>query len=285
MSRGYIVIVQNNNQRDYLRLTYALALSMKATQRENAICVCVDEYTRKQIEPKHVSLFDHIVDIPWEDEAADVEWKINNKWKYIHMSPFDETIILDSDMLFTESVDHWWDHLTRKDVWLCSNVRTFKQELVTSDFYRKKFTTCKLPNVYSNFSYFNKSAVSFEYFKMVEKIMQNWESYYDAFLDGEGQNWISADVAYALAVKLLAAENVFMDTKMLEFPTFIHMKSGIQNISKIPYDDIWTDDISSELSDDLIMRIGNYTQTLPVHYVEKDWLTNNMIRKYESILL
>ena len=29
MSRGYIVIAQNNNEFDYLEMTYALALSLK----------------------------------------------------------------------------------------------------------------------------------------------------------------------------------------------------------------------------------------------------------------
>ena len=43
MSKGYIVIAQNNEEHDYLEMTYALALSLKATQKENAICVCLDE--------------------------------------------------------------------------------------------------------------------------------------------------------------------------------------------------------------------------------------------------
>ena len=44
MSRGYICIAQNSKY-DYLNQAYGLALSLKATQKENAICVCVDEYT------------------------------------------------------------------------------------------------------------------------------------------------------------------------------------------------------------------------------------------------
>ena len=286
MTRGYIVIVQNNKQNDYLRMTYALALSLKATQQENAICVCVDAYTRTLIEPKHVSLFDQIVDIPWEDESVDVEWKINNKWKYIHMSPFDETIILDSDMLFTESVDHWWEFLSRKDVWLCTNVKTYRQEIVTSDYYRKIFTSSTLPNVYSNFSYFNKSETAFKYFNFVENIMVNWDIYYNEFLDNSviGQDWISADVAYALALKLMSTEDTMTDDTLTEYPTFIHMKSFVQHI---PYDrisNIWSESIPSELNDDLTLRIGNYVQTLPVHYVEKNWLTDGMIVKYENAL-
>jgi len=138
MSKGYIVIAQNNEEHDYLEMTYALALSLKATQKENAICVCLDEYTKSLVQDKHRKVFDHIVDIPWNDDAGTDKWKIHNKWKYIHMSPFDESIILDSDMLFSKSVDHWWNYLQKRDVWCCTNVKTFRGEDITSDFYRKK---------------------------------------------------------------------------------------------------------------------------------------------------
>ena len=70
MSKGYIVIAQNNTEHDYLEMTYALALSLKATQQENAICVCVDEHTKSLITEKHEKVFDHIVDIPWSDIAG-----------------------------------------------------------------------------------------------------------------------------------------------------------------------------------------------------------------------
>ena len=69
MSRGYICIAQNSKY-DYLNQAYALALSLKATQQENAICVCVDASTKTQITGKHKEVFDHIVDIPWNDDAG-----------------------------------------------------------------------------------------------------------------------------------------------------------------------------------------------------------------------
>ena len=81
MSKGYIVIAQNNEEHDYLEMTYALALSLKATQKENAICVCLDEYTKSLVQDKHRKVFDHIVDIPWNDDAGTDKWKIHNKWK------------------------------------------------------------------------------------------------------------------------------------------------------------------------------------------------------------
>ena len=83
MSKGYIVIAQNNDTVDYLEQAYALALNLKLTQTTvNNLTVCVDSKTKKLIKAKHKKVFDSIVDIPWQDDAKDAEWKINNKWKY-----------------------------------------------------------------------------------------------------------------------------------------------------------------------------------------------------------
>ena len=108
MSRGYIVIAQNNSKVDYLSQAYALALNLKLTQSTvNNLTVCVDEKTKKLITKKHKAVFDHIVDIPWSDDAEKSKWKIENKWKYYYMSPYDETVILDTDMLFPTDVSYW----------------------------------------------------------------------------------------------------------------------------------------------------------------------------------
>ena len=53
MSRGYITIAQNSEDIDYLEMSYALALSLKATQENSNLCVCVDEGTKKLITNKH----------------------------------------------------------------------------------------------------------------------------------------------------------------------------------------------------------------------------------------
>ena len=100
MSRGYIVIAQNNDAVNYLEQAYALALNLKLTQTTvSNLTVCVDAITKKQVTAKHKKVFDKIVDIPWQDDAKDEQWKINNKWKYYYMTPYDETVILDTDMI------------------------------------------------------------------------------------------------------------------------------------------------------------------------------------------
>ena len=80
-----------------------------------------------------------------------------------------------------------------------------------------------LPNIYSNFTYFKKSEKTFEFFRMVELIMVHWNVYFDKFLNGVGQNWMSADVAYALAIQLLDIEEETCDYAIKDVPTFVHI--------------------------------------------------------------
>ena len=137
MDKGYIVIAQNNDTTDYLEQAYALALNLKLTQSTvSNLTVCVDDKTKKLIKQKHKDIFDHIVDIPWNDQAKDAEWKINNKWKYYYMTPYKETVILDTDMIFPNDVSHWWDMLSEKDIWACTNVKTYRGEPVEDYYYR-----------------------------------------------------------------------------------------------------------------------------------------------------
>ena len=81
-----------------------------------------------------------------------------------YICSFKESIILDTDMVFTHSVDHWWDYLSKKDLWVCTNVKTFRNENISDDYYRKKFTQLELPNAYSNFTYFKESSTAHEFF-------------------------------------------------------------------------------------------------------------------------
>ena len=284
MSKGYIAIAQNNEEHDYLKLAYAMALSIKATQKENKICICVDEQTKETMQDKYKEVFDYVVDIPWNDDAGQDKWKIHNKWKYAHMSPFKESIILDTDMVFTHSVDHWWDYLSKKDLWVCTNVKTFRNENVVDDYYRKKFTQLELPNAYSNFTYFKESSTTYEFFRMVEIIITHWNVYYDKFMKGTGQNWMSADLAYALAIKLLDLEDTVCDYNIKDVPTFVHMKSFVQNIPQHKISNDWTQSLTSQLSDDLKVRVANYEQSLPFHYVEKNLMTDEKIQQYERAL-
>ena len=283
MSRGYIVIAQNTKSVDYLQQAYALALNLKLTQSTvNNLTVCVDPTTKKLITSKHKKVFDHIVDIPWNDEAEQADWKINNKWKYLYMTPYDETVILDTDMIFPTDVSHWWDILSQRDIWATTKVRTYKGEIVSSDYYRKYFTLNNLPNVYTAFFYFKKCELASELFAMNEIIFQNWQRFFFKYMPKGKPDFLSGDVAFALAMKLLGVEHKCTRENIDTVPTFVHMKSHIQNVPTSLIDENWSNTLPTYYRSYKDFHIGNFAQHLPFHYVEKDWLTSNMIKQMEK---
>ena len=140
MSKGYIVIAQNSADTNYVRMAYALALSLKITQSKvSNLSICVED--KSTVPEKYKKVFDQVIEIPWTDDAKESDWKIDNKWKYYYMTPYDETVILDADMIFPTDVSHWWDSLEEKDVWATTNIKTFRGEPAdpSSKYYREYF--------------------------------------------------------------------------------------------------------------------------------------------------
>jgi hypothetical protein len=282
-SKGYIVIAQNSGSVDYLQQAYALALNLKLTQSTiSNLTVCVDEETKKQITQKHKDIFDHIIEIPWEDNARGQEWKIHNKWKYYYMTPYDETVILDTDMIFPKDISFWWDHLSERDIWACTNVLTYRNELIDDNYYRIHLKRNKMPNVYTAFFYFKKCDLSTEFFKMVQIIFDNWERFYFKYMSEGKPDWVSADVVYSLAMKILGIESLCTMDHIKELPTFIHMKSYVQNIPTSSIDEDWTKSIPTYYKNHTDFKVGNFQILYPFHYVTKDWMTKYKISKMEA---
>ncbi len=278
MSRGYLVLAQNTRDTDYVRLAYALALSIKNTQSiENKIAIASND----GIPNRYLGAFDHIVNIPWIDSASNSDWKIENKWKYYYMSPFDETIILDCDMIFTKDISYWWDILSRKDIWITDKPRTFRGEIITSTKYRTTFQSNNLPNVYTAFMYFKKTTVSAELFNLVNIIFDNWERFFYEYLDETRPKNLSGDVAYALAIKILGIENECF-SNVESMPSFVHMKSFLQNVDEKYLTEDWTQHFPTYFLSDGSLRVGNYEQYLPFHYHIKTWMTDDIIDKLEK---
>lgn len=280
--RGFFTLAQNGTH-DYLRMAYGLALSLKASQTDVPY-LSVGITPGQFVPTEYRWAFDEIVEIPWEDAASQSSWKLENEWKVYHMTPYEETIKLDCDMLFPTSVDAWWDFLSQKDFWASTTALTYRGHVVTSDFYRKTFTTNDLPNVYTAFMYFRYSDLAKEVFELAELIYQNWEHFTFTFLEEPRPKEVSTDVVFALAIKLLdRVQECTDDTRT--FPNFVHMKTMLQDWAgprEIPED--WSKSISVFMTEDLEIKIGRYIQDAPVHYHLKHFLTDEMIDLYEQTI-
>lgn len=273
MSKGHVFLAQNSNI-DYVTQAYALALTIKKKNKINQTCLI----TNDEVPAGYIHVFDHIVSIPWKDSASKSQWKIENRWKIIHATPFKENIVYDTDMLLLSSNDHWWDFLQHKEVALTSKVFDYKGRTITSDYYRKIFTKNSLPNVYFGIHYFKKKRPAFEFYHWLQFITENYKKVYSEFLPNEQQKFCSMDVNAALALKFMDAVEDF-ETKSLA-PSFIHMKPGVQGWSKIP--GRWVDAVGTTFYDGKL-TVGNYIQTGVFHYTDDDFLTQELIEQLKYV--
>ena len=274
MSKGFCLLVQNNDKTDYVRQAYALALSLHRYNKDQKISLITNDEV--PTEWKHV--FDQISPIPWSDDAEDKDWKIQNRWKVYHASPYNETIVLEADMMILNDITHWWEELAKRDLFFVSNVRTYRDEVITNRFYRKTFDANDLPNLYSALHYFKKGNAAKEFYNLLEIIVNNWQLFYGKYAPEEYQKWCSIDVSAAIASKILGNEKDITDPN--SYITFTHMKPAVQGWYNIPSK--WTKVIGKYYTDEGNLFLSNYLQTRVLHYVEDEFLTDTIIEKLEK---
>jgi len=284
ISRGFFTIAQNTNSVDYVRLAYGLALSLKYSQ-SNISRLSIGITPGTQVEDRYKWAFDEIVEIPWSDDAEQSPWKLQNEWKSIWMTPYEETIKLDSDMLFLSDIDAVWQQLGQRQqsVSFANTVLDWRSNPITDDYYRKVFTANRLPNIYTAFTYFRKMPEAYEFFNLAKMITWNWEMFFENFLEPITRpTHFSTDVAFALAMKILDLDQT--NTATNATPTFVHMKSQLQgwNIDNISED--WRKHIKPFFNTCANLKIGNHVQFYPLHYHVKDFLTDAMLKTYEGLL-
>lgn len=274
--RGYLTFAQNNSTTDYLNLAYCQALSIKATQRINSYAVIVDEATNLLITDKHRKVFDYIIPIPTDDAASD-EWKLRNEWKAWWLTPFKETIKVESDILFTSNNDHWWDGMQQREVCLTSHVRDYEGNIATSRIYRQVFDDNLLPDVYNGIMYFRYGRDSMEFFSLARDIFANWDMFKNELLKNCRDELPTTDVVFGIAAELVGADKC--TNNVLSYPTFAHMKSGMQGW---PAHVDWIKSTYQQFNGP-DLTIGFTKQQYPVHYQDKSFITPEIIQHYEQL--
>ena len=275
MTKGIVLIAQNSEY-NYVEQACALAMSIRAT---NDAKVCL--LTNDKVPSRYVDLFDVIKEIPWEDDSKDMSWKVANRWKLYHASPYDETIVMDTDMLVLQNLDSWWNFLSNYEVFYTSKVYTYRGDEVNDTYYRKTYIANNLPNVYAGFHYFKKCDFAKEFYSMLELVMNNWQLFYGKYASKEYQNWLSVDTSTAIVTKILDCEDSITNKKV-SFPSFTHMKPRIQGWYNPS--ETWRSRVGAYLTDNLQLKIGNHQQQGIFHYTEKEFLDQSKIQKYERYL-
>ena len=269
MTNGVCIVAQNNSNTDYVRQAYALSLSIL----KNNPKTCISLITNDEVSSEY-NIFDKVISIPWGDAAKHSDWKIDNRWKVYHVTPYRNTIVFDADMLVLENIDYIWSNESKLN--FTSNVTTFRNELATSRYYRKTFDANNLPNVYTGMYSFSKCPETHEFFVLLDIIMKNWKLFYKKFSPKKQQGWCSFDVSVAIAIKILGKQKYYLNNQAYGFT---HLKPYMQNLTYAPQKCF--DLLKMDFGDNGIF-INGYKQHGILHYVEDEYLTDELINYFKE---
>jgi hypothetical protein len=273
MNKGFLIFSKDTNEKKFSKCAYALALSIKIHCPESSVSIVTDN-----IPEEYKYIFDNIIDIPWNDDRNITTFAAEHRWKLYHCTPYDETIVLDSDMLVLDDISFYWNFFKNYSVYYTTDVINYRGNLVNDIHYRKCFISNNLPNFYSALHYFKKSEESKEFFNLVEIITNNWELFYGKFVSLNYPRQPSMDVTASLAAKILDKETAF---SLKNSPIkFVHMKPLLQEWETPPI--LWRDKVGSYFNERCELKIGNFKQSGVFHYIEKDFITDQILSILEE---
>ena len=255
---------------DYLKQAYALGLSIKLFNPNAHITVV----TNTEVSDRYKKVLDDVIFNKIQPRSIlNAEDRINA----FDISPYLKTIVLDADTLVTENLDGWWKYLKNYMIFYSSAIRTYRGVIDRSVVYRKVFVRNQLPNLYNTIHYFEKSEEAALFYRMQRLVIENWKLFYDKYTPTKKQKWCSMDVSSAITSKLLCNEDEI--TAKDSFINVVHLKPKHQG---------WKFDyVKSSTAVTLNFSknnfyIGNYKQNGIIHYVEKGFLTDYLIKQLEE---
>lgn len=270
MTKGFLIVALQG-EKDYLRMAYALALSIKQTQRiKSNVCLI----TNISIDSKVSNAFDHVINV--DSEITRFSTKIRSE--IFNLTPFDETILLDSDMLILNDISDIWEHCQDRELIFCDSVLDYRGNIVKDSMYKKDVARNNLLPIYSALQYFKKTELTNRFYNLIKIINNDWKEFYDIFLKDHNIKDPSNDVTSSIAIEILNIKNeVIIKNKIF---SFIHMKPNIQQW-KIEHES-WMDVLAIYFRSLDDFKIGNFRQQGIFHYVESDFLIDNILNILEK---
>lgn len=269
MTRGYVLFAINSVNTDYVKLAYACALSIKLTQPEgyNNVSIVVSD---PSVVKFNVDVFDHIIKYTGP-QGMDV------RSRGYDFTPYDETVLLDSDLLFLSPVDHYWAAAEDMEMLIATCPKTYRQERFKYGYYRKIFQDHNLEDVYSAWTYFKKTPAVEEFFNTAKLLTDNPEYTVKHMLPNAVLKNIPTDEAFALALDITGINAVRPDW---EIPRITHMKSLVQNWHRPTLE--WTEKIRMTVDNAGQVKIGVWQQDGILHYVTKHLITDDVVKTLEE---
>ncbi|GAA1972776.1 hypothetical protein [Kitasatospora viridis] len=279
MTRGYLTHAFNSRDVDYLRMAYCLALSLRLTQSTvDRLTVLVEP---GQHVPAHYrEVFDAVVELPVADRSRKDGWRVENFAELYGISPYDESVTLDSDMLFFDDVSGWWDDFAGQEV-VAATAVDYRGRAIAHNPLRRNLYEIGLPDLHNGFLYFRRSEPVRELFATIAAHTRSWPETCRRHF-GRTDVHYSSDCALLLALRDTGMEAGCVRASAGGHPAFVHMKACLQGwpgVSDTERD--WRAHTDYRFSEDLRLTIGGESIGLPFHYHVRDFVDDRLLAAYE----
>jgi hypothetical protein len=257
MSFGYVLFATG---REYQRLAYALALSIKIHQNVN-VSLITDE-------PNQPSIYDKVIVI--KPSKAEGRLSAYDRSFIYDLSPYDETIHIESDCLVLNDLSPWVEKLKSKDLIFARKIVHFNGSPVDYKHhptYRSAYKLNCLPHDLRCAAFwFRKTEENQKFFDQVRLCNTN-PKYPYKHMPHVGVTIDSFDVCIAMATEELQNYHTIVDHENVM--SFCHAKIDLVG------------DGETIFNGDLY--VNGYKQKDIFHYVNKSWMDESKIKILEDI--
>jgi len=272
IEQGYLIYANNSNKCNYTRQAYALSLSIKLFNKDAHVTLVTENELCDRIRAG----FDNVI-VPHKVPVSQSVLNSEQRCHAYNISPYLKTIVMDADVLVTENLDSWWTYLANYMVYYVSDARTYRNKKSDAVTYRKTFIENNLPNLYNAFHYFEKSDEASRFYRLQQMIVENWETFYTKYTPKKKQKWCSMDVSAAIASKIL--DNYESITDSDSFVNVVHLKPQQQGWK---HNYVNSSGAVTLYFSDNNFFIGNFKQHGIIHYVEDQFLTDELVNNLEK---
>jgi hypothetical protein len=222
-SKGVLIYARNNSKVDYIKQACFLAERAKdILDLPTSIVTDSPDYLKKQY-PNHVSLFDHIIPIVWNQDdvredtvlsrgerhglrnfydgslvTTKLEWKNEARPTAYDASPYDETLLLDTDIVINNDI--WKQCFTQKHDFLIYKESTELIDIDREEIFAR-ISDSSVDFYWATAIFFRKTAENKVFFDLVKHVQENWYHYCAVFQ--LNTPYYRNDYAFSIAIHIM----------------------------------------------------------------------------------
>ena len=245
MTQGYCIHAYNNLEINYGTMALCAALLIKKNCKINQVCLITTEDTINELHRQHSktlidAAFDHIQIIEidrnvFERKYYDTRYSVKsqpyynlNRFDIFTLSPFDETILLDSDYLVLDNtLDYAWGNT--EDIMVNKVVRDLRHKIDTRGF-DLRFNEMGIPLYWATCLYFKKTNRAKTLFRLISFIKENY-GYYQSLYNFRPNAYFRNDYALSIALHMLSGQLELDSVKPLPIP-YLLMSTDYDDLVK-----------------------------------------------------